>query len=108
LRDRFAAYELPEDFADELRAGRRAVSEANQHNQGEVQTGVENTERIGQLLGQAGNDVIELNAIMHNKYSRQPGKLRAWQSASRVERAPQRERKVVAVATGGMATPLAA
>jgi hypothetical protein len=30
---------------------------------------------------------------MHNKYSRDHAKLRAWESASHVERAPQREKK---------------
>jgi len=35
---------------------------------------------------------------MHNKYARHPEKLRAWQSASRVERAPQREKKPAVVA----------
>jgi hypothetical protein len=30
---------------------------------------------------------------MHNKYTRVPDKLRAWKSASHVERAPQREKK---------------
>ena len=29
---------------------------------------------------------------MHNKYTRVPEKLRAWQSASHIERAPQREK----------------
>ena len=76
-----------------MRADRQAITDANQHNEGEVRDGVENTELIGQLLGQAGNEVIELDAIVNNKYMRQPEKLRAWQSASRVERAPQREKK---------------
>jgi hypothetical protein len=110
LRARFIPYELPADFVANLRADRQAITEANQRNQGGVQTGVENTELIGQILGQANIDVFELNAIMHNKYARQPEKLRAWQSASRVERAPQREKKVVTLAPGGTATatPLAA
>jgi hypothetical protein len=30
---------------------------------------------------------------MHNKYSRDPAKLRAWQSASHLERAPERAKK---------------
>jgi len=34
-----------------------------------------------------------LDAIMCIKYAPQPEKLRAWQSASHVERAPQREKK---------------
>ena len=37
--------------------------------------------------------MTELDAMIHNKYTRQPEKLRAWQTASRVERAPQREKK---------------
>jgi len=90
LRAKFIAYELPTDFVEDLRADREAVREANQHNQGENQEGVENTELIGQILGKAADDVQALDAIMNNKYARQPEKLRAWQSASRVERAPQR------------------
>jgi len=42
-------------------------------------------------------EVNYLNAIMHNKYARHPEKLRAWQSASRVERAPQRQKQPAAV-----------
>jgi hypothetical protein len=38
---------------------------------------------------------------MHNKYTRQPEKLRAWQSASHVERAPQREKKAAPPKTPG-------
>ena len=95
LRARFVTYELPVDFVADLRADRQAITDANQHNEGEVRGGVENTGLIGQLLGQASSEVTELDAIMHNKYARQPGKLRAWQTASRVERAPQREKKPV-------------
>jgi len=58
-----------------------------------MQEGVENTNLIGELLGQANDEITELDAIMHNKYTRQPEKLRAWQSASHVESAPQREKK---------------
>jgi hypothetical protein len=44
------------------------------------------------------------DVIMNNKYARQPEKLRAWQSASRVERVPQREKKP-APAAGGTTPP---
>ena len=84
---------MPGDFVTDLRADREAVRGANQHNQGETQEGVENTELIGPILGKAADDVQELDAIMNNKYARQPEKLRAGQNASRVERAPQREKK---------------
>ena len=77
----------------DLRADRQAIADANRHNQDETQEGVENTELIGQLLGRVSDEVMELDAIMHNKYARNPEKLRAWQSASHIERAPQREKK---------------
>lgn len=99
LRARFVAYELPADFVANLRADRKAVADANRLNQGETQEGVENTKLIGELLGQANDEITELDAIMYNKYTRQPEKLRAWQSASHVERAPQREKKTPAPPT---------
>jgi hypothetical protein len=97
--DRPTAYEMPADFVADLRADCEVIREANQHNQGENQEGVENTELIGKILGKAGDEVQEIDAIMNNKYSRQPEELRAWQSASRVERAPQREKKPTPGAT---------
>jgi len=54
---------------------------------------VGNTKLIDELLGQINDVVGGLDAIMFNKYTRQPEKLRARQSASHVERAPQREKK---------------
>ena len=90
LRVRFTDYELPADFVTHLRADRNAITQANKNNQGEVLGGVENTELIGELLGEINDEISELDAIMHNKYTRQPDKLRGWQSASHVERAPQR------------------
>jgi hypothetical protein len=106
LRAKFITCELPSDFVADLRASRQAVTDANQRNRDEVQGGVENTALIGQLLGRASDEVTELDAIMHNKYARQPEKLRAWQSASRVERAPQREKKsVIAIPGSSTSTP---
>jgi hypothetical protein len=98
-RTKFIEYELPQDFVANLRADQKAVSDATSANQDKTQDGVQNTAMIGQVLGQLNNNIVELNAIMHNKYARQPEKLRAWQSAGHVERAPQREKKVVPLAT---------
>jgi hypothetical protein len=99
--DRLIAYEISADFVADLRADR----EANQHNQGENQEGVENTELSGQILGKAADDVQALDAIMNNQYGRQPEKLRAWQSANRVEGAPQREKKPAPGSAGTPAKP---
>jgi hypothetical protein len=54
---------------------------------------VGNTKLIDELLGQINDVIGGLDAIMFNKSTRVPEKLRAWQSASHVERAPQREKK---------------
>ena len=35
----------------------------------------------------------DLTAIMHNQHSRAPAKLRAWKSATHLERAPERKKK---------------
>jgi hypothetical protein len=90
LRARFVAYEMEADFVGDLRADRNAIADANRRNQAETQEGVESTGLIGELLSRANNEVRELDAIMHNKYTRQPEKLRAWKSASHIERAPKR------------------
>ncbi len=57
LRAQFISYELPTDFVEDLRDDREAVRNANQHNQGETQDGVENTFLIGQILGNAADDI---------------------------------------------------
>lgn len=69
-----------------------AVDHVNLINQAETQDSVVNTELIGKLHGQANDVIVELDAIMCNKYTRQREKLRTWQSASHVECAPQREK----------------
>jgi hypothetical protein len=93
LRAQFIAYDLPADFVEQLGAHRQAIDDANKLNQKENQDGVGNTELIGKLLGEVNDVISSLNAIMHNKYTRMPEKLRAWQSASHVERAPKHDKK---------------
>ena len=52
------------------------------------------TAAVGRLIRSGMAEVTQLDAIINNKYARTPDKLRAWQSASHIERAPQREKKV--------------
>jgi hypothetical protein len=79
-------------FVEDLRADYDALLEATKLNQAENQEGVENTEAIAQILLAAGKDVDDLDTIMQNKYARQPEKLRAWLTASRVHRSSAREK----------------
>ncbi len=50
---------------------------------------------------QRSPEITTHDAIMQNKYARIPEKLRAWQSASHIERAPQREKKPAPAKTPG-------
>jgi len=89
----FVAHELPADFVTHLQDDAKAIRDDQQAHEKDREDGVGGTAIIGPLLKEA-NDLIEtLDAIMHNKYSRVPDKLRAWKSASHTERAPQREKK---------------
>jgi len=46
------------------------------------------------------SEVTQFDAIMRNKYARNPDKLTAWDSASHIERAPQRTKKPAPPAGG--------
>ena len=77
LRARFVAYDLPADFVTDLRADIDALRAAFASQRVDNQEGVENTSAIGTLLAQGQVLVTQLDAIMHNKYARQPDVLRA-------------------------------
>lgn len=90
LRAKFIAFEIPADFVEDLRADLQAIHDINSGKISDNLEGVENTSAIDTLLGQAQGVITRLDAIMQNKYSRNPDKLRAWKSASHVERAPKK------------------
>jgi hypothetical protein len=86
LRALFIDYEMPDDFVEDLRADREAITAANSGKTSDNLEGVESTSAIDTLLLAGGKLVVQLDALVRNKYKRNPDKLRAWQSASRVER----------------------
>jgi hypothetical protein len=49
------------------------------------------------LIREGMKELNYLDGIMHNKYALNPDKLRAWESASHIERAPQRQKEPAAV-----------
>ena len=108
LRAKFTGRELPAEFVANLRADRQAIAATNKLNQEETQDGTGATTLIGTLLKELNDEVTQLDAIMHNKYARVPDKLRAWQSASHVERAPKRNNKKDEPPTPPTPTPPAA
>jgi hypothetical protein len=93
LTARFVAHELPATFVADLRTDRDAVGTASGTVEGKRQDIVEDTGAIEVGLRAAAKAIRYLNAIIHNKYNRNPEKLRAWKSATHLERAPERKKK---------------
>jgi hypothetical protein len=91
--ERFIAFELPASFVADLRADRDALTSAAGTVEGKRQGKIEDTGAIDTGLRITAKAIRYLNAIMHNKYSRNPEKLRAWKSATHLERAPERKKK---------------
>lgn len=90
---KFIANELPTDFVADLTDDRAAINEAEDAVERDDIEGVASTAAVGRLIRAGMKEVNYLNAIMHNKYSRDGDTLRAWKSASHIERASQREKK---------------
>ncbi len=90
LAAKFVAHEMPAGFVASLQANRQAITDAEADMESDSEDRIGNTANIGPLIQQGMKAVNTLDAIMHNKYGTQPDKLAAWQSASHVERDPQR------------------
>ena len=87
---KFVAHEMPAGFVTNLQADRQAITDADSDMESDSEDRIGNTAVISPLIQQGVKAVNTLDAIMHNKYATQPDKLAAWQSASHVERDPQR------------------
>jgi hypothetical protein len=88
----FIAYELPADFVQDLKDDLAAIRAADSAMDSDDQDGVASTAAVGRLIKAGMAEVAQLDAIIRNKYARDPDTLRAWRSASHTVRAPQREK----------------
>ncbi len=95
LAAKFITKELPADFVQHLADDRAALSDEGDSIESDSQDGVASTSAIGRLIKEGMKEVNYLDAIMNNKYARNADKLRAWNSASHIERAPVRAKKAV-------------
>ncbi len=89
LTAKFVAHELPADFVTRLQTDRTAIDNADDDVESDDEEGVSSTSAVGRLIKAGMKESNYLDAIMHNKYTFDADKLRAWQSASHIERAPQ-------------------
>ena len=70
-----------------------AIRAADSDMDSDEQESVASNAAVGRLIKSGMAEVTQLDAIVNNKYARNPEKLCAWQSASPIERAPKREKK---------------
>lgn len=87
----FAEYDLAAAFLNDMRAKADALeSYVAIQNEGAGE-GVDTTAALEETLREADDVVERLDTVVRNKYANQPAKLAAWESISRVERAPRRK-----------------
>ena len=90
---KFIEREMPADFIADLTADLAAVRNYKGEKEEKREDSVQATAAIARLVKRSTEIVAELRPIMSNKYSRSnPDKLRAWMSASHLERMPERQK----------------
>jgi hypothetical protein len=90
LEAEFVKRGLPADFLDDLNEDITAFEETLTRRTQGTTTHINATATIDDLIERGMNKVRELDPVMRNLYAANTGKLAAWLSASRVERAPRR------------------
>lgn len=93
LKAEFVKRGLSPDFLEELDEDIEAFENSLTRRTQVTTTHITATATIDDLIERGMGIVRELDAIMRNLYEGNPGKLAAWLSASRVERAPRRTRQ---------------
>lgn len=89
----FIKRDLPVTFIADLQTGIDAVEAAETHKSDALANQTAATAGLRAALKQLRAIVHELSAIMRNLYRQDPASLAAWQTASHVQRAPQRKKK---------------
>jgi hypothetical protein len=93
---KFVSKGLPADFATHLQSERAGFTKAREEEQDGNNDGVKNTAAIGRLISEGTKECSYLDAIFRNIYTRNPDQLRAWLSASHLERLSSRSAKSAA------------
>jgi len=86
----FIAYGLSKQFRNDLQADITALEAVSQSQADAKRTGVGANAQTAAILKDALDDRQTLNRILRNHYRSNPQKLAEWQTAWRIERAPQR------------------
>lgn len=90
IQARFTDRGLPATFLTDLQAAISAVEAANNRQSAALAAQTAATAGVAAALRQVRDAMRELNVIVRNRYSNDSAILAAWESASRVERAPKK------------------
>lgn len=89
----FVSRGLAASFPTDLQAAIDGVEAAESHQSIALANKTSATANLRAALKQEDEIVRELRAIVRNVFRQDPGKLAAWESASRVEKAPKKAKK---------------
>lgn len=89
----FTKRSLPESFLTDMQSAIDAVEAAKARQSLALANQTAATAALRLSLKQEQDTMRELKAIMRNQLRNEPGRLAAWESASRIERAPKRKKK---------------
>ncbi len=103
IADKLVAHDIPKELIEHLSTNRQAIAAAQDAKESGKAVGIESTAMIARLIAEGVKTVTYLDAIVHTKYSGNPEKLRAWGSASAVERKARREKTAPAEAAAATA-----
>lgn len=94
VKDRFVAYGLSADFADEL--GQKITAfegHASAHHTSK-RTRASDNALFAAALGELDMEIGRLDAVIRNTYAQDPATLAAWESARHLERTQKRRKEV--------------
>lgn len=92
----FTSRGMAASFLADLQAAIDKVEAAESHQSNALANKTSATANLRAALKQEEEIVRELRAIVRNTFRNDPGKLAAWESASRVEKAPKKAKKEAA------------
>lgn len=89
----FTGRGLPASFLVDLQARIDAVEAAESHQSQALANKTSATANLAAALRQENDITSQLKAIVRNTFRNDPGTLAAWESASRIEKAPKKAKK---------------
>lgn len=85
-REKFAKFDLPENFLDDLAADIAAFDHATSHSLGALNNRTTATRTLKDVIVRAVSTVRDLDTVINNRFRKNPLKLEQWNRAKTVQR----------------------